>query len=758
MSSGREQRRAALLVRFREIAAERIQRIGSGWVRLEQSPDDAEEAVEVLRELHTLKGEARAVGFGRASELVHDLETLVLGARARRFAVSPEDATLVLAAADTLASMVRAAPEDPVDPSVDALTSQIRTASSALEALAPGESAAHALESGAPLGAQGDHAQGDAPVGAVSPHSPSRVAETSGPASEPGERPDLEARGAAIRAQAPRARPVRAGEGTLRVRTSRVEALSDVGAELLTVQSRNAFRVQQLLASTRRLEHVTDAPGQRAVHEQVRELSRMVVQLEEELYRQQLQTQALDRTVRELRLVPAGPLLVPYERMVRDLAKEGGKEAWLQLSGTEVEADRRVLEQLEEPLLHLLRNCVDHGIETPALREARGKPARGTIQLTLQTGGGVLRVVVQDDGAGLSPELLRQRAVEKGLLNVSVASTLSPDQCLQLVFLPGFSTRDTATELSGRGVGMDVVKQRVEGLGGRVHLSGSPGRGIRVELVVPITLSLTRALVVKAGPYLCALPAVNLVSVQRLVDLERMETPEGPAVKWEDAVLPLLTLEEALTRGGEPAVGLPVVLLLRAGSSRCALLVAEPGFEADVLVRRLGPPLGSTRVLAGAAQLSDGALALVPRAAELIARAHRRRNVEGDQRLQRPSEQRLLVVDDSVILRASLVSMVKSLGYQVLTAGDGLEALAVLEESSVDLVVTDLQMPRLDGFGLLRRLRANPRWRTLPTLVLSSLGSAQDRLTASEAGANAHLNKSELTESTLAEAIHRLLG
>lgn len=749
MSSGREQRRAALLVRFREIAAERIQRIASGWVRLEQSPNDAEEAVEVLRELHTLKGEARAVGFGRASELVHDLESLVLRARGQRFAVTPEDATLVLAAADMLSSLVRAAPDAPISPAVDALTVQLQEAARAIETLPPlhaqsidAEATVEALQAAATPHASepGPALAADAPEHAIAPVGVTPVAAAVAPPSTP------------------KPATYRAGEGTLRVRASRVEALSDVGAELLTAQARNAFRVEQLLAATRRLEQETDAPDQRAVHAKVRELSRMAGWLEEELYRQQLQTQALDRTVRELRLVPAGPLLEPYERMVRDLAKEGGKEAWLQVSGAEVEADRRVLEQLEEPLLHLLRNCVDHGIETPALREARGKPPRGTIQLSLQTGGGALRVRVQDDGAGLSPELLRQRAVEKGLLNPAVASTLSPDQCLQLVFLPGFSTRDTATELSGRGLGMDVVKQRVEGLGGRVHLSGSPGRGIRVELVVPITLSLTRALVVKAGPYFCALPSVNLVSIQRLADLQRVETPEGPAVKWEDAVLPLLTLEEALTRGGEPAVGLPVVLLLRAGSSRCALLVAEPGFEADVLVRSLGPPLGSMRVLSGAAQLSDGTLALVPRASELIARAHRRRNVEGEQRLQRPSEQRLLVVDDSVILRSSLVSMVKSLGYQVLTAGDGLEALAVLEESSVELVITDLQMPRLDGFGLLRRLRANPRWRTLPTLVLSSLGSTLDRLTASEAGANAHLTKNELTESTLAEALHRLLG
>lgn len=735
MSNTRAQRRAALLGRFREVAAERLQRVGAGWVRLEQAPEDVAEAEEVLRELHSLKGEARAMGFPHASELTHHLESLVVNARARGFALDREDRRLILTAVDALAAMVQEAPGAEPPPTHAELGARLQAAASAL------------MPTEAPAEAGSGRAPGGADTSSVE-------AEKVGPApAEDTRRPAP----AAPRAAVP-STPVRLAGATLRVRAERVEGLSDSAAELLTAESRNAFLIQELLGTLRTLETQVARPDLRPFRAEVQGLSRLVTRLEEGLYRQRLRTEALDRNVRELRLIPAINLLSHFERMVRDLADEQGKEAWLRIEGGEVEADRRVLEQLEEPLLHLLRNSVDHGIELPSVRESRGKPRRGTLRMSLNTGGGELRVVVEDDGAGLVPEALRERAVARGLINAAAGMALSSDQCLQLIFLPGFSTRETASQLSGRGVGMDVVKQRVESLGGRVHLRSVAGHGLRVEMVVPITLSLTRALVVRAGPYLCALPAVSIMSIQRLADLQQVETPEGSAIRWENDVLPLATLEEVLTRGGEPASGLGVALLLRAGARRCALLVAEAGHEAEVLVRGLEPPLHRIRMFAGAAQLSNGELALVPQVSELVEHAWRRKSRDSERRLRRPAELRILLVDDSAILRASLESMVKSLGYQVLTAGDGLEGLAVLDQEVVDLVITDLQMPRMDGLGLLRRIRANPRWRELPLMVLSSLGSPEDRARCVEAGANAHLTKNELSESALAEAIHRLLG
>ncbi len=701
----KEERRAALIGKFKEVAAERVGKLSRLWLKLEQTPSDAAAAGELLREIHTLKGEAKTVGFPEISVLSHRLESLLLFAQGQGFAVNRSSSDLVLRAVDRLSAMLR----DEAD-------------QGALEELLV------ALDVGAAQGGT------DAPVhAAVAPSG---------------------------KADAPRF----GGEAALRVRVERIASISDVTGELLVEQSKAAFSVARLREELGRLEAVAEACGDvtaaARLRERVTSLAGQLGALDETTYRQGLHLQELDRTVRELRLVPVASLLEPYTRMVRDLAAEQGKDAALEIQGGEHEADKRVLEVLEEPLLHALRNCVDHGIEAPEVRAAAGKPARGRVSLEVAQRGSALSITVSDDGAGIDPERVRRKAVTANLLSAANAEALSPGEAVNLVFLPGLSTTEQATMLSGRGVGMDVVKQRVEQLGGRVTLESVVGKGIRLSMVVPSTISMTRALVFALGGTSFALPSVSIDTIVHLAGVAPRPSAQGPVIEHAGGLVPVRPLAELLgTRAeAEPA---QYGLVVRSGMERCVLAVTSAGREVDLVVKALGAPLRDYPLVAGAAVLESGELGLMLDVGQLL----RRRSAApggpvpaAPRQARRQFQAKVLLVEDSVIFRATIGSLLSALGCSVQVAEDGERGLAALASYTPDLVVTDVQMPNLDGLEMTRRIRQEPRWAKLPVVMLSTLGSAADKRRGVEAGASAYLVKSELDENNVSEVLARFLA
>ena len=468
---------------------------------------------------------------------------------------------------------------------------------------------------------------------------------------------------------------------------------------------------------------------------------------------------ALDAEVRRARLLPFAEACQGLDRVVRDLTKAGDKQADLLIEGGDIEIDRSVLEGLRDPLLHLVRNAVDHGIEPVSTRRTRGKPNAGRIVVSASLRGARVEVVVGDDGGGLDLAAIRERARQKGL-----AESETERELVGYIFLPGFSTAPIVTEISGRGVGLDAVKSKVEFMRGTVDVAFDQGRGARFSLALPFTLTTIRALLVEA----CGQTfAVDNTAIDRLV---RIGGGDLRSIEGRD-VLPL---------GGSPApvMGLAEILGLRsdapvqvAGKSAAVVLATIEGRvgllvdgllgEQEVVVRSLNPRLAGMKSLTGAVILPTGRVALILNTTDLVQRALRltsaRPFAAAPAAQLAPPRKRLIVADDSVTTRTLEKSILEAAGYDVMTAADGLEAWRLLQQKGADLVVSDVQMPQMDGFDLTQTIRNSPRFRKIPVILVTGRESETDKARGLDVGADAYLLKSAFDQTALLETIRQIL-
>ena len=468
-------------------------------------------------------------------------------------------------------------------------------------------------------------------------------------------------------------------------------------------------------------------------------------------------TQVVRDDLRDLRMVPASQVLDPLRRAVRETSARLHKDVELVLAGGDTRLDRRILEQLRDPLMHLVRNAIDHGIEPADTRRLAGKPARGRIEVRVEARGARIAVVVADDGGGLDPERVRASAVRKGLLAPDAAARLSEAEARRLVFLPGFSTRTEVTEISGRGVGLDVVASTAARLQGSVDVDSVAGQGTRFTIDLPLTLAAGLGLLVRAGTTVAALPADAVRRVLRLAP-EEVGTVAGRVLaQVEGQQLPFHALSESMglarlplaldSKKRQPA------LLLALGAERAVFAVDEVLGQQEIVVRPLGRHVGSVPHLAGATMLDDGRLVPVLNASALL-----RVSLPGLRGVATgPGKPRILVADDSLTTRFAMKSLLEIAGYPVVTASDGEEAWAVLERSGAQLVVSDWQMPRLEGPGLARRMKAHPSLSRVPIILVTSLDSPEDRAQGLESGADGYLVKKDVERGKLLELVRQLL-
>lgn len=470
---------------------------------------------------------------------------------------------------------------------------------------------------------------------------------------------------------------------------------------------------------------------------------------------------ALDAEVKNVRMLPFAEACQGLVRMVRDLAQDRGKDVELVITGGDVELDRSVLEGLKDPLVHLVRNAVDHGIELPAARSASGKPARGRVEISATLRGAEVLVTVTDDGRGLDIDAIAERASDKGMVVPS-----SPDALARLIFLPGFSTSRALSVVSGRGVGLDVVKIRVEALHGHVDVASAPSRGACFSLTVPLTITTIRAVIVEVTGQLFAFASTNVERLVRIGDGDLRWVTGRPVLIRGDGALDLIPLAELLglpvAELGHEGRGAHVVIASGRGHAVGFIVDALVGVE-EILVKNLGRRLRRVRYVSGAAALSTGRLALILSVGELIGEASRRATARGfsstipREMTTAPPKKRILVVDDSLTSRALGKSILEAAGFEVLVAVDGQEALRIVEERDVDLVLSDVEMPRMDGLALTASLRASRKHARLPVVLMTGLGSERDKARGLEVGADAYLVKSAFDKDQLLETIAQLL-
>jgi two-component system chemotaxis sensor kinase CheA len=463
----------------------------------------------------------------------------------------------------------------------------------------------------------------------------------------------------------------------------------------------------------------------------------------------------LEDEVRRVRMLPFAEACEGLERAARDLARDIRKEVDVVVAGADIELDRSILEALRGPLLHLVRNAIDHGIEPPEARAAAGKPARGRVLIEAALHGDRVRITVADDGRGLDVARVREVAERRKL-----PPPADEREAARLIFTPGFSTNRLVTEVSGRGVGLDVVKSRIEALHGTVGCALDRRPGLAVVLEVPLTLTTVRAVLLSAGGQIYALPQTSVEALLRVAADEIRSVEGREALALGETPVPLVSLAQVLGLRARPPAGKVPALLLAAGEERVAFTVDELLAEQEVVVTNLGSRLRRVLHFSGATLLPSGRVALILNAADLLRTALGRPvGPSVSEQLSAPTieAKRLLVVDDSLTTRTLVKSILEAAGYSVQAAADGSEAWQLLQERGADLVVADVEMPRMDGFDLTATIRRSPRFRQLPVILVTALDSEQDRRRGLEAGADAYLIKSAFDQRHLLETVSQLL-
>ncbi|HUG54481.1 MAG TPA: response regulator [Vicinamibacteria bacterium] len=470
---------------------------------------------------------------------------------------------------------------------------------------------------------------------------------------------------------------------------------------------------------------------------------------------------ALLEEARRMRMTPAASVLDTFPRMLDELARTLGKEVELVSEGGELEVDRKVLEAIKDPLLHLARNAVDHGIERPEAREAAGKARRGRIAVSFAAlEGRRIEVRVQDDGAGIDRAGLKAGAVRGRLLSAEETDALSEEAALNLTFSSGVSTSPVITALSGHGLGMAIVRDRVERLGGEVLVETVPGAGTTLRMFLPATVVTFRGLLVRAGGQAFLLPMDTVERTVR-VRIRDVESAGGRnAIRWNGGAIPAATLAALLglaesLEAAQPEAWRPCVVIA-SGTERAAVLVDEVAGEREVLVKEFESPIVRVRHVVGGGVLGTGDLALILRPGDLL-----RAFQEGVRPARSPQAAdeaalAILVVDDSITTRTMERNLLEAAGYAVQVAADGQEAWAALKAGDFDLVLSDVDMPRMDGFDLTARIRADPRLAELPVILVTALESREEKERGIEVGANAYVIKSAFDQSALLEIIGRL--
>ncbi|SCY48746.1 hybrid sensor histidine kinase/response regulator [Nitrosospira sp. Nsp13] len=484
-------------------------------------------------------------------------------------------------------------------------------------------------------------------------------------------------------------------------------------------------------------------------------------------------TDSLRHDVKEMQLLPFSSLLDILPRLCRELAREQGKNVDLVIQGGEIEIDRHILEEMKDPLIHLVRNCIDHGIEQPAARLVKGKPSHGTITLACsQKDGGMAEVLVADDGAGINIPLIKAAAHKLGIVSTEEAKQLGERESMTLVFQSGVTTSPIITDISGRGLGLPIVSEKVERLGGTILVKSSPDEGTAFHLLLPLTLANFRGVLIHAGGQLFVIPSTSVERVVRIANKEIRTVENRETILVDEQPVSLVWLSDVLELprhviAVEPAGGTssaPIVVL-GSGVARVAFLVEEILGEQEVLVKTLVRPLTRVRNVAGATVLGTGRVVPVLNVADLLKSATKRpaRILTSAHQLSAEKHENsrklsILVVEDSITSRTLLKNILESAGYRVSTAVDGVDGYTTLKTGKFDLVVSDVEMPRMDGFGLTAKIRTDKQCTGLPVVLVTALESRDHRERGVDAGANAYIVKSSFDQSNLLEIVQRLIG
>jgi two-component system, chemotaxis family, sensor kinase CheA len=548
---------------------------------------------------------------------------------------------------------------------------------------------------------------------------------------------------------------------TVRITARNFDGLLRSAGGLLTESQRQNQVTDQLSAISSQLSRMEKDVRP----EQVRSLSKQISALrrlhQRSAWAMRQLSKQLQQDVWQARMVPVESLLEGYRKMVRDLARDESKEVEFRATSAGVQADRRVLEALKDPVMHVLRNAISHGIEAPRERAAKGKAPAGLVTLRIDTEGQRLTILVEDDGRGVDVSRVAEVAVRQGILSEADAARRTPAELARILFRAGFSTTRSVTDLSGRGMGLSVVYEAVRRLQGEVDLRPADGCGTSLHLSVPLSISTHRLLLVSCGGQTFAIPIHGIERLHR-IRLDSVQTVEGkPVIMLDGLPTPLFSMNQLLNLENSPAGAQPDVLVVMVLRGRRAAVAVDAFLrETDAVIQDLGPAAPPDGKVSGGILLEDGGVAFVLNLMELLdTSVHQElpsllRPLEPARELAPAS---ILVVDDSMTTRTLEKSILEAHGYRVRVAVDGLEALSLLRAEKADLVIADVQMPRMDGFELLAALKSDQNLDQVPVIVVTSLERPEDQERGLALGADAYIVKRKFDQGELLAAIRQIL-
>jgi two-component system chemotaxis sensor kinase CheA len=471
--------------------------------------------------------------------------------------------------------------------------------------------------------------------------------------------------------------------------------------------------------------------------------------------------------IKKAMMFPFSSLLEIYPKVARELARDSGKELELVIKGGDIEIDRRILEEMKDPLLHLLRNCVDHAIEKPEERSKKNKPPYGTVIIEIFPKDNKVEVTVADDGVGIAPDRIKTAILKLGVVSQEKIEELTDQELLSYVFQSGVTTSPIITKVSGRGLGLAIVKEKVEKLGGTVSLESKPDIGTSFHMVLPLTVATFRGILVKVGEHEFILPTMYVERVVRIkrAEIKSVENRETIILKEHPVALVSLTrvLELSNAAGGGEAQDQVQAVVVSNTGIRIAFLVDAVIKEQEVLLKPLGPQLARVRNTAGVTILGTGRVVPILNVPDLLKSAIK---VSGPAMVritaaEKPSDVRqkhsILVVEDSITTRTLLKNILETAGHEVVTAIDGIDALTILKNRTFDIVVSDVDMPRMNGFDLTAKIRGDKKMMEMPVILVTALESREDQERGIDAGANAYIIKSSFDQSNLLGVIKRLI-
>lgn len=785
-TSGRDLSDFSMLDLFRSEMEVHAATLNDGLLALENDPGATEQIESLMRAAHSIKGGARIVELDPAVRLAHTLEDCFVGAQKNDLALTSEQIDILLEGVDMLTRISDAA-GDSYDQWIEAHKQEI-------DELVKAISTIHTAQS--PKTGPRPKPEKPRPKKPPEPESepepePEPREKPSGPAPEQiRENPPEKAKPRQESTRPTRRKPPES-DRMVRVTAAKIERLMALAGEVV-VSSRwlppfyEALvglkkRHMELSALLERLEEIPRTPQEKdpltetlhQAREKTKESSTYLMERLNRLDQFTATSENLsDRLYHEIigvRMRPFGDGIHAFPRMVRDLARELGKKVRFDIIGEHTEVDRDILEKLEAPLSHLLRNSVDHGIESPEKRTAAGKPETGTITLTASHRSGMLMITIADDGQGVDLDHLRSKILDKGLTSAEMLDKLTEPELMEFLFLPGFTTLEKVSEISGRGVGLDVVHNMVHEVGGVVRAVTRPGRGLTFHLELPLTLSVIRTFIIKIQEenYAFPLARIDRCLVLDKADIDTVE--DRQYFRLDDRNISIVNVRDVLEKekdeGAEDALHLVVI------SDRVhayGLVVDDFVGEYDLVVRPLDPRLGKLSDISAMAIMLDGAPVLIFDIDDMV------RSIDGlltgKQRLRKISRRprqgegltrkQILVVDDSITVREMERKLLESRGYSVDVAVDGMDAWNMLRTSSYeyDMVVTDIDMPRMNGIELITHMKSSEKYRSLPLMVVSYKNTEEDRLRGMEAGANYYLTKSSFQDNSFINAVADLIG